>query len=89
MRVSQWFLRHLAMPRDIFHCHNWGWGARHWHLVTRSQDTAEYPTVQQTAPYNKELFGPIANNSEVKKCGREENSSRRASQRGKCQPGFS
>lgn len=41
----------------------------HWHLVTGSQDAAEYPTVHRTAPVNKELLGPKANSAEVKTSG--------------------
>lgn len=39
--------------------------------MNRSQDIADYPTVHRTAPYNKELFGIIANSVEVKKPWRE------------------
>ena len=39
--------------------------------MTRNQDVADYPTVHRTAPYNKELFGTIANSAEIKKPWRE------------------
>lgn len=41
----------------------------HGHVVTGSQDVAEYPTVHRTAPVNKELLGPKANSAEVKTSG--------------------
>lgn len=39
--------------------------------MNRNQDVSDYPTEHRTAPYNKELFGTIANSAEVKKPWRE------------------